>query len=359
MFAEKPDLAVALERIREAAPARDAEDDASLTREIGWLHEAGALVGALPESLTGRPSWSDDPRAVADVLRSVGRASLPVGRLFEGHVNAAQLIGLYGECALFEHSVRRVKAGRLLGVWGADGPDPVQAAPFAEGFRLKGAKVFCSGLGVVGTAVVSAALRGEVNLFAVDVTEESRADPSQWRVSGMRATRSGGYDFNRMEVAASQRLGGPGDYYVEPYFLGGMYRICAVQAGGLEALMDALAASLRRRPRASEFMSQHRVGAVASRVSTAIAVTDQLARALVAGCEPRLMAREAVLGREAVERCAVEALEIVERAVGTEAHREATLVSLIRRDLSFYIRQAAVDERLAEVGRQFLNPSAS
>ena len=351
------DLEPVLERVAQAAPSRDAKPDAGLGEEVEWLHATGALSGALPRSLTGRSGWSDDTMAVAEVLRAVGRASLPLGRLFEGHINAAQLIGLYGEPALRARCAAAVHEGRMLGIWGADGPSPVDAGRAPGGFRLQGAKIFCSGLGVVYMAVVSATFEGAVSLFAVEVADSARADRSNWRVSGMRATQSGGYDFRDVLVPSDALMGRPGDLYVEPYFLGGMYRICAVQAGGLEALLAALIASLCRRPRGSELLSQHRIGAVASRASAAVAVTERLARILAVSKEAAFISREAILGREAVERCAVEALEIVERSVGTEAHREETRISLIRRDLSFYLRQAIVDERLAEAGRSLMTAS--
>ena len=349
-----PELDTVLMRVGAAASERDAEYGAGLGLEVAWLHEAGMLVGAMTKALSGRCGWSDDPLAVAGVLRGVGRSSLPLGRLYEGHLNAAQLVGLYAQPSLQARCAATVGRGGLLGVWGADGAAPVQAGRTPQGFRLQGAKIFCSGLGVVTVAIVSATLDGETRLFAVDVGDDDRADAADWAVSGMRATCSGGYDFEGIDLPADALMGAAGAYFVEPYFLGGMYRICAVQAGGLEALLNALVSSLRHRPRASEFLSQLRVGGVASRVSTAIAVTERVARALRDGLDPSAIAREAVLGREAVERCVVEALEIVERAVGTEAHREATAISLIRRDLSFYIRQAALDERLAGVGRGYL-----
>lgn len=347
-----------LAKIEAAAPLRDTFD-ANLAAEIGWLHAAGALVEALPESLTGAAGWSDDPLALTDLLRAVGRASLPVGRVFEGHINTAQLIGLYGSPSLRSRCVDTVRAGGLLGVWGADGAEPVQAEATGPGFRLHGAKVFCSGLGLVETALISASLDGAIHLFAVDVSDARRADHTDWRVSGMRATRSGGYDFEGVELPADARVGGPEAYFVEPYFLGGMYRMCAVQVGGLEALLDAMVVSLRRRGRASQPLSQHRVGSVAAALAAAIAVTERLARMIAAGDDPAVIAREAVLAREAVERRAVEALEIVERSVGTEAHREGTRISLARRDLSFYLRQAAVDERLIGVGAAYLSGCAS
>ena len=341
-------------RIAAAAPLKD-QTNGDLAEEFGWLHEAGALAEALPSALSGVVAWSDRPLEIAALLRRLGYASLPAGRLFEGHVNAAQLVGVYGQPSFQARCGSAVKAGDLLGVWGADGPEPVQAEATPEGFRLRGSKIFCSGLGLVGTALISASLDGQICLFGVDVRDGARADRQQWRVSGMRASQSGGYRFDDMRLAPDAMVGGPGDYFAEPYFLGGMYRMCAVQLGGLDALLDETAAVLARRGKASDPLAHHRVGGLARLRWMAAAATEQLAGRIAADADPAEIARDATLTREGVEQCIVEALQIVERCAGSEAHKDMTALSRIRRDLSFYIRQAAVDERLASVGLWHLN----
>jgi alkylation response protein AidB-like acyl-CoA dehydrogenase len=245
--------------------------------------------------------------------------------------------------------------GGLLGVWGANGQPSVGAQRLTEGgYRLSGAKIFCSGLGLVRCALVSATLEERTALFAVSVDDLSRMDETQWDVSGMRATRSGGYDFEGVVLPADALVGPLDSYFREPHFLGGMYRFCAVQVGGLEALLDAMIDACRRRGQAGNPLVQYRVGAVAAAATTAAGATAELARSIFDARPPHDIARKAVLTREGVERCIVEALKTVERGLGTEAHRERTRLSMLRRDLSFYIRQAAVDERLTAVGRALL-----
>ena len=138
----------------------------------------------------------------------------------------------------------------------------------------------------------------------------------------MRATQSGGYRFDGVVLPFDAVLGGPDDYFVEPYFLGGMYRFCAVQVGGLRALMDATVASLVRKRKANSPLYAHRVGAIGAALTAATAVTERLARMIQGEVDPPTIAREAVLSREVVERSIVSALEIAERCLGTEAHRE-------------------------------------
>lgn len=349
----KPSLDAILSRIGMAAARRDQHGE-GLGEEIGWLREYGLLVEALPAALSGTSTWSDEPLALLGVLRRIGAASLPVGRLFEGHVNAAQLVGSYAAPSLRRRCAEAVRSGALLGVWGADGEDPLMAEATPSGFVLSGTKAFCSGLGLVEMALVSATTNDRTRLFCVDVRDPARADHGQWQVSGMRATRSGGYDFSDIVVPVDAAVGGPDAYYAEPGFLGGMYRMCAVQVGGFDELLVQVVAALRARGKGGDPLAQLRVGRIASLRALAVHVTEAIARHIVAGAPADEIARAAVLMREGVERCIVGALEITERCLGTEVHRENSAVSRLRRDLSVYIRQAAVDERLMAVGSWYL-----
>lgn len=346
-------LETALERIRSAAGHRDRSGE-GLDEEIGWLREASLLVEALPHALSGESGWSDDPLATFAVLRRIGEVSLPVGRLFEGHVNAAQLIGLYGQASLQQRCAQAVRAGALLGVWGADGKIPLTARTETEGYALSGTKAFCSGLGLVSAALVSAPMAEHTHLFYVEVDDLARMDKRQWQVSGMRATQSGGYDFHDIALAGDAAIGGPDAYFIEPHFLGGMMRMGAVQLGGLDALLEEAVAALRVRGKEDNALAALRIGQMASLREMALATVERLARRLADHAPSEDIAREAVLMREGVEHCIVQALEIAERGLGTMAHREDSTVSRLRRDLSFYIRQAAVDERLMGIGQWHL-----
>ncbi len=343
-------LFAALSRIRAAAPGRDQTGE-GLGEEIGWLRDLGLLAEAFP----GAAPWSTDPLAIFDLLRRIGAASMPVGRLFEGHVNAAQLVELHGAPSLRQRCIRVVRGGGLIGVWGADGEQPLLATAGDSGFSLSGTKAFCSGLGLVEMALVSAWDGNHTRLFCVDVRDPARADQAQWQVSGMRATRSGGYDFSGIVLPPDAAVGGPDAYYAEPQFLGGMYRMCAVQSGGLDELLSEVATALRARGKAGNALAQLRVGRIASLCTMAARSTEAVARRVAECAPPGAIAREAVLMREGVEHCIVAALEITERCLGTMVHREASAVSRLRRDLSVYIRQGAVDDRLMAAGSWYLS----
>lgn len=323
--------------------------DATLDAEIGALRDAGLLYTALPEALTGTAVWADRPNAVATILSALGRASLPAGRLFEGHINAAQLIGLYGTPALKRRAVDLVKDGSLLGVWGADGSDPVFTVPDGDGFRLAGQKSFCSGLGLVRLALLSATSDG-TRLVAIDVDDPTRADALPWAMSGMRATRSGSYDFTGLAFTDDAVVGKIDDYYREPYFLGGMYRMGAVQVGGIDALIAAFVAVLHARGNAEDPVQQYRLGECGMLQLLARSAVEHVAGLIQQGTDPTRIAHYAVLMREGIEHCTTEILHRVERGAGTAAHRTGSDLDRCRRDLGLYIRQGALDTRLKAAG---------
>ncbi|MFW8637551.1 hypothetical protein [Cribrihabitans pelagius] len=198
---------------------------------IALLSEAGLLAD----------DGGTDPVRIARGLMQVGAANLSIGRLWEGHVNALRLIRLHGSAALQRDVDRWIAGGALLGVWGADGRVPVTLD--ASGAHLDGCKRFASGLGTVSHALVTVGSASEVRLALVDVTDQGRADPSGWDMQGMRATASGGYDFCGLRVQDIRWVGGPGVYLQEPHFVGGVWRIAALQAGAAIGLLDEAAGS--------------------------------------------------------------------------------------------------------------------
>jgi len=69
------------------------EDGAYPAADVAALHEAGLLTAVLPVKCGGAGLTG---LSLSEVLRSIGSGSLPLGRLFEGHVNALELVLRYG-----------------------------------------------------------------------------------------------------------------------------------------------------------------------------------------------------------------------------------------------------------------------
>jgi alkylation response protein AidB-like acyl-CoA dehydrogenase len=175
-----------------------------LTEEVNWLRDAGWLANCLPSRAGGR-GWGIELSAIPETIRALrllGRANLSVARLFEGHMNAVKLVHLHGEGVQIRSTWALVRRGGVLGVWGADAPgDPVHLRDSSRGPILSGAKRFASGLGILAEAVVSARDGEQTRLCLAPCLEPGRMDTSCWNMAGMRATASGTYDFDNVDIA--------------------------------------------------------------------------------------------------------------------------------------------------------------
>ena len=329
-------------RIAARADAAD-RGERDLADDIGELTWNGQLAAVLPRRAGGIALGQSggDPIALATLLRAVGRASLSVARLYEGHVNAAKLVSLYGSDDAQSHAWSAVRDGALMGVWGAEGDPPMR---LRDDGSLDGTKRFASGLGLVGLAVVSIAGDDGVRLALVDASDRARGDASGWRVSGMRATASGTFDATDLRPIAI--LGEPGDYVREPHFEGGTWRYCAAHLGGAEGLANEVRKRLKRAGRADDPHQRDRIVRMAIACETArLWIESAASRIENNPADAEGAAAYALLAREATERACLEVIDLAERALGMLAHAEATPIDRMRRDLSMFLRQAAPDAK--------------
>ncbi|SHJ25740.1 hypothetical protein [Wenxinia saemankumensis] len=330
-----PAPAEALDNIRARALAAD-EGRADLSQDISDLRACG-LLDALAEP--GDPLWQ------ATWLRRIGRASLSVGRLVEGHMNAVALIRLYASCPR-KHALLAQCRWALHGVWGAEREDPATIREAFDGrLTLSGTKSFASGLGLVGTAIVTVGGADGTRLALVPASDPSRADISGWAVPGMRATASGTFGLDGLE---GEELGRAGDYEREPHFQGGVWRYAALQVGGLEALVEAARQAVRRDPTEARL---HRLARLAARTHAARLMVEAAARATAGPRAGEAEVSLALLARESVEEACLTGMGEVERLLGTRAFVEGTEVERVRRDLAFFLRQADLDGKLTRAGQ--------
>lgn len=303
-------------------------------RQAGWLLDDGAV----------------DPRLSATRLRRVAAVNLSVGRLWEGHMNALYLALVHGDARSAAQVAALVKGGALLGVWGADGETPV--VPGADGTALTGTKVYASGLGTVTHAVVTVSSGSRVRLGLVDVRDMSRADTSVWRMQGMRATASGRYDFEGIPLCDILWLGGPGDYLNEPHFVGGVWRIAALQIGAAAGLLDAASSVLRERGRLEAPAQMARLSSCAIRVLAASALTNRAAMTAMPGASyaPSDVAAISAAARLSTEETALDAIRTVEQCLGLSHFEDDAATGRKARDLAVYLRQAARDAFQTRIG---------
>ncbi len=292
--------------------------------------------------------------AQLDRLRAMGRSSLPLGRLYEGHVNALQLVAAFGTPAQQRRACGDAAANKLFGVWNTDAADPVRLVTKGNESRLTGAKFFASGAGFVERPLITARREdGGVQMIVLPLDDggTDRTDPSGWTPLGMRASASGRIDLTDLVVAPRDLLGGPGDYHRQPWFSGGAIRFLAVQLGGAEALGDLFRTHLKTHGRGGDPYQKARLGH--------IAVALETARLWLAGAAALAADRDRVaytnLARTAIERACLDVMELATRGIGVQALLRPHPFERVLRDLTTYLRQPAPDAALAQAGDYVLS----
>jgi alkylation response protein AidB-like acyl-CoA dehydrogenase len=291
-----------------------------------------------------------------DCLRLVGRADLSLGRLFEGHVNALKLFDWYGSAIQKRRLKDDLAAGALFGVWATEPAPGVTLEQDPSGWRLQGSKSFATGAGGLRYAIVTArSPAGESWLAIVPADFGDRADLSRWRVRGMRATGSGSYDLTGLRLTDEDLLGAPGDYGREPRFTAGAWRFCAVQLGGVEALLAetraAMSAVVREDPH-----KRARFGEAVAATRTAYLWVREAARRAAADEADAVPLTQ--MTRGVVERAALDVMELAARIVGTRSAFEGERIDKITRDLSLYLRQAGPDHARDQAAIAWLDHDA-
>ena len=182
------------------------------------------------------PGSSDALIGLLRLLYAVGRHDLPLGRLFEGHVDALQILTRYGTPAQRAKVEAAAHGGAAFGVWNADLPgEPLVIA----GDRLSGAKAFASGAGLLSHALVSVDSDGGRQLILLDLAHTPPIiDRFWWRVTGMQRSETHLIRWDAALILPDARIGEPGNYIREPFFSGGAIRFAAVQAGGIAGVVD-------------------------------------------------------------------------------------------------------------------------
>lgn len=325
--------------------------------DIVHCHEAGLLAAPLPVALGG--SGLDAPAlapVLLDVLAEVGRGSLALGRLYEGHVNALSLILRYASGPVLERLVADIRAGHLFGVWNTQPQSGgLDLDPDGTG-RLAGVKSFASGAGSVTRPLVTARRPdGRQQMLVVTLEPGTRADLSSWCAHGMRASTSGVLDFTGLSVDAQAAVGEADDYFREPHFSAGAWRFTAVQLGGIEAVFDSLRTHLVATGRGGDPHQAARLGEAAIAVETArLFVGRAAAMAADPDAEPARVIAYVNLTRLAVERAGLDVLERAQRSVGLAGFLQTHPLERLMRDLATYLRQPGPDRALTHAAAHVL-----
>ncbi len=344
-----------------AAVAPD-RHDARPELGLRLLGEAGLLTAVLSVEAGGH-GLCDSSRTgeLRDLLIAVGRVSLVLGRLYEGHVNAYLLVQLYGSDTVRRRMADDVHAGHLSGVWNTEpaiGGVKLEAA--GDGYVLHGAKSFTSGVGFVTRPLVTGELPGGPRLMVIpELAFGERADLSLWRPHGMRSSATGLCDLEGVRVGPEGIVGAPGDYMRQPTFSGGAWRFLAVQTGGIEAVFEIHRQHLLRTGRGADPHQLARLGLAATAVETArLFVARAAEAAATAEADPASVVATVNLARGAVERAGLDVLELAHRSVGLQGFLEVHPLERASRDLSTYLRQPGPDYALGHAATHLLEADA-
>jgi alkylation response protein AidB-like acyl-CoA dehydrogenase len=331
------------------------EDGAYPVADVNALHESGLLTAALPVKWGGVGLAG---LSLSEVLRSIGSGSLPLGRLFEGHVNALELVLRYGEREQVDLVAGEARAGKLFGVWNTDGSNDLRLIRKRECYRLVGRKVLASGAGHIERPLVTATDEDERRLMVLPkLSAPDRADLSGWRAQGMRASATGAIDFTGVEIKPIEIVGRHGDYERQPWFSAGAWRFAAVHLGGMERLIDLFRRHLHQTKRGQDPHQAARLGAAAMAVETArlwVAQAASTAEAPSAARAPEQLVAYVNLARLAVEAAALELMQLVQRSVGLQAFLRPNPIERISRDLATYLRQPGPDRALTDAAAWIL-----
>ncbi|MCJ2135553.1 acyl-CoA/acyl-ACP dehydrogenase [Methylobacterium sp. J-026] len=332
------------------------QDEGFPVEDIADLARLGLLAAPIPSDDGGVGLGEElGTCQLAAVLRLVGYGSLALGRLYEGHVNALQLVARYGDECQRARLFADALDGHLFGVWNTDLPG--NCLRLGEDCRLRGVKTFASGAGFVTRALVTVKREPGASplMLVVPLKAGSRADLSGWHAHGMRASATGTVDFEDIAVSDDKILGGWDDYHRQPTFSGGAWRFAAVQLGGIEAVFDAWRGHLSATGRGGDPHQLARLGEGAIAVEGA---RQWVERAALTVAEDELAPERIVafvnLARLAVEKAGLDVLQLAQRSVGLQGFLREHPLERLSRDLATYLRQPAPDRALTTAAAEIL-----
>jgi alkylation response protein AidB-like acyl-CoA dehydrogenase len=319
-------------------------------QDLASLGTFDLMSAPLPTALGGAAlgSNTDTGHLLLDVLRTVAAGSLPLGRLFEGHVNAVALTNRYGNAANQACLAEEIAAGRMSAVWMAGAPLILKVVSRGR-YQLQGKKILCSGAGFVRRPLVAAELpaAGGSVLILPDLPLGERADTASWTPLGMRPTATGDVDFTGIEVTDDDFVGVAGDYLRSPYFQGGAWRVLAVQLGGVQAILRHYREQLTQSPHAEHPLQLARYGQALIAAETAARWVSEACRKAEAPYDDASAVDAYVnLARNAFEQAALIVVAAAQKAIGLNAFLRPNPLERIIRDLSTYLRQPALDPSL-------------
>jgi len=353
MLAMPADLESTLDRLA----AEDDRTDSAPIDALRYLVHCGAATAVLPAALGGAEfGWSRHASpSLGEWLRRVGASHLSLARLYEGHVNAFQLIWTYGNRAQRDAACRYVAEGGWLGVWNAPHPaGPLTLSGSHDAYVLDGHKAYASGAGLINRPLVTAqhAQLGYVMVWPATACQVGARE--EWEMHGMRASVTLPIRYHAASVTSDAIVGADNDYHREPMFTAGAWRFLAAQFGAGERLGRLAALALARAGRDGDPHQRARMADVAMAVETAALWVERARWAADSDAPGAEIIHIVRMARLAVERQLLEVIQWVHRSVGLAAFRRDNPIERITRDLETYLRQPVPDLVRDRIGEHML-----
>ena len=322
------------------------------------------LAGTVPKRLGGA-GYGTDQLGGGDLYKALvacGAADLSLGRLIEGHVNAARIVFTYGSPALQNKVADDLFAGHLVAIWNTErAQSPVRVGRRGSAAEVIGEKAFASGVGHVERAVISVIEEDGRQALAYITPDPAITSHDWWALNAMRASSTGSITLSGTMIEADDIFGLDGDYLKEPDFSAGAWRTLAVQLGGLQALCGYVKTHLVMTTHDRADAQKLRLGALVGHCQTLQLWVEKCASAL----DGRPIEAEAAVALVNTARSATidgleASLRIAKQTIGSRAFLPGSPAERLLRDLDFYFRQPAPDQTRMDVATHHLGgPPAS
>ncbi len=329
--------------------------------EMKALADAGLLSFMLTRNKVGLGDQRSEK--LLDLLRIIGEGNLSVGRIYEGHVNALQLIALYGTESQQRKWFEDARSGHVFGVWNTQMANGVKFNEESDArIRLAGSKTFCSGSVNVTRPIITGELYSQdgtahgwqMAIVPLD-RHEPEVDRSFWATTGMRNSVSDKIDFTGIHLDRTDLLGRPNDYNRQPHLSGGAVRFAAVQLGGAEAVLNETRAYLQRLGRTGDPHQRSRVAKMVIAVQSGKLWLGRAGRTLDTTNDTNEIINMANQTRLAITAYCQECLGLSDQCVGARGMLPPEPLARLHADLRVYLRQPAPDATLDAVGQYFLD----
>jgi alkylation response protein AidB-like acyl-CoA dehydrogenase len=280
-------------------------------------------------------------------LANWGERDLSLGRLAEGHVDALAILA--------EAGTSPVASGATYGVWAArSGAGGTTARFEGDGWRLAGEKPFCSGVGTLQRALVTAEAPDGYRLFDISVADNVvEIREGTWAAVGMAGSRSETAVFGGRPIPTTRAIGDPGFYLDRPGFWFGGTGVAACWFGGARGLLRHTIQVLGTE--VSDLVAAE-VGRAGVHVETMRGMLDLAAAEIDA--DPSDAKREArrrmLITRQIVHDACIQVLDHVAAAAGARPLCHDGRQAQRAADLYVYVAQHHRPQAAAELGRMTL-----